>query len=107
MFDVHLRRPAVPVGTGDCCAPKLLAHAIRLGLVPVGIAEFYFGTSARQENSRTEKPKASSASKKDARTIKLTADSPIEFHNACEPRCQQILGFMLCGLDETRDQLLL
>jgi len=43
----------------------------------------------------------------DARTIKLTADSPIEFHDACEPRCQQILGFMLCGLDETRDQLLL
>jgi hypothetical protein len=30
MFDVHLRRPLVPVGTGDCCAPKLVAHAIRL-----------------------------------------------------------------------------
>ena len=33
----------LPGGTGDCCAPKLLADAAARGLRPVGIAEFFLG----------------------------------------------------------------
>ena len=33
----------IPGGTGDCCAPKLLHYAYLHGLVPVSLAEFYYG----------------------------------------------------------------
>lgn len=36
-----------PSGTGDCCAPKLLHQAFSLGLLPVSMAEFYFGSPNR------------------------------------------------------------
>lgn len=62
-----------PGGVGECCAPKLLNHAARNGLRPLGIAEFYWGES----NSKISG----------------------EFYPSCEVRCQPILGFMLCGLD--------
>jgi hypothetical protein len=64
-------------GVGECCAPKLLNHAARTGLTPVGLAEFYWGAS-NQSGSR----------------------KPGEFYSCCEARCQPILGFMLCGLDD-------
>ena len=32
-----------PTGSGDCAAPKLLAHAYRLGLRPIALAEFWWG----------------------------------------------------------------
>ena len=70
----------VPVGTGDCCAPKLVAWAQALGLQPTGIAEFYFCKRARN----------------------LTRVREHVWYDACEPRCQQILGFMLCGLENDR-----
>jgi hypothetical protein len=68
----------VPVGTGDCCATKLVAAAQVRGLVPLGIAEFYFGKRARLTTRVAEGV----------------------WYDACEQRCQQVLGFMLCGLDE-------
>jgi hypothetical protein len=64
-------------GVGECCAPKLLNCAARSGLTPVGIAEFYWGGSNK------------SGSRK-----------PGEFYPCCETRCQPILGFMLCGLND-------
>lgn len=66
-----------PVGTGDCCATKLVSWAQVLGLRPTGIAEFYFGKRAR----------------------KATRVYENVWYDACEPRCQQVLGFMLCGLE--------
>ncbi len=34
-----------PTGTGDCCAPKLLSAAFAQKLVPVSMAEIYYGES--------------------------------------------------------------
>jgi hypothetical protein len=64
-------------GVGECCAPMLLNHAAHTGLRPVGIAEFYWGGS-NKSGSRISG----------------------EFYPCCEARCQPILGFMLCGLDD-------
>jgi len=81
--DVFALRPAkkrsIPAGTGECCAPKLLNHAVRNGLTPVGIAEFYWGGTNKSGGRR-----------------------PGDFYSCCETRCQPILGFMLCGLDDER-----
>lgn len=67
----------IPTGTGDCCAPKLLAHAARHDLVPLSLAEFYYG---RENASAT-------------RTHK-------HFYPACKEKCGPILGAMLCGIGE-------
>lgn len=69
-------KSGIPAGAGDCCAPKLLNEAALQGLVPVGIAEIYWG---RTNRSGTRKQG--------------------EFYGACMEKCQPILGFMLCGLD--------
>ena len=58
-------------GIGECCAPKLLDHAARNGLVPRGLAEFYWGDSKSHVAGR--------------------------FYPSCAMRCRPILGFMLCG----------
>lgn len=63
-----------PGGVGECCAPKLLDHAATHGLRPISMVEFYWG---------------------DSKTL-----APGQFYPCCETRCQPILGFMLCGLDD-------
>ena len=65
----------IPTGTGDCCAPKLINHAVRNNLTPVSIAEFFWG----RENA--------SASRKHG-----------SFYPSCASKCYPLLGFMLCGL---------
>jgi len=72
----HSTQPKMPMGTGDCCAPKLLNYAAQHGLRPVSLAEFYWGKSSH-DGLRNEGV----------------------FYPACERRCQPILGFMLCGAD--------
>ena len=72
----HSDQPKMPMGTGDCCAPKLLNYAARQGLTPISMAEFYWGKSSH-DGLRIEG----------------------EFYSACERRCQPILGFMLCGIE--------
>ena len=67
----------IPTGTGDCCAPKLLNLAARRGLIPLGMAEFYWGRNNR------------SASREEGR-----------FYPSCQDKCQPILGFLLCGLHD-------
>lgn len=70
----------IPTGTGDCCGPKLLGHAAKNNLVPLSMAEFYIGRKNR------------SGSKHQG-----------QFYSACIEKCQPILGFMLCGIDESVD----
>jgi len=70
-------QPKMPMGTGDCCAPKLLNHAALLGLKPISMAEFYWGKSSH-DGLRNEG----------------------FFYPACTRRCQPILGFFLCGIEE-------
>ncbi len=65
----------IPTGAGDCCAPKLIQHAINHNLTPLGIAEFFFG-HPNKSNTRQHG----------------------HFYSSCTSNCAPILGFMLCGL---------
>jgi tRNA pseudouridine32 synthase/23S rRNA pseudouridine746 synthase len=66
---------AMPTGTGDCCAPKLLHYAATHHLKPIAMAEFWWGRpSANQEKV------------------------PGAFYGACAERCQPLMGFLLSGL---------
>jgi tRNA pseudouridine32 synthase/23S rRNA pseudouridine746 synthase len=64
-----------PGGAGDCAAPKLLAHAYRLGLEPLALAEFWWGAPSSTGDRRTG-----------------------TFYAACRGKCLPILGHMLDGL---------
>lgn len=64
----------MPTGTGDCCAPKLLHYAAQHQLVPIAMAEFWWG------NDTTDKIAG-------------------EFYPACTERCQPLMGFLLSGLN--------
>lgn len=66
--------PAMPTGTGDCCAPKLIAAAVRGGVRPTGLVELWWGPAGER--------------------------APGELSTPCASRCQPILGTMLCGFDE-------
>ena len=63
-----------PTGAGDCCAPKLLHHAACHNLRPIGLAEFYWGSTNRAGTCLHGR-----------------------FYTACAAKCQPILGFLLCG----------
>lgn len=77
LFSAYCGENGIPTGTGDCCAPKLFNLAARLNLIPLGIAEFYWGrenkSGSRQEGC---------------------------FYPSCTEKCRPILGFMLCGLED-------
>ena len=70
----------LPSGVGDCCAPKLLNAAAIRGLKPLGIAEFWWGTSTLTKSGEIREEGC--------------------FYNACQERCHHILGYMLCGIDD-------
>ena len=65
-----------PAGAGECCAPKLLQHALTHGLEPLSLAEFWVGapskTEIRQEGA---------------------------FYAPCSGKCVPILRHMLEGLE--------
>ncbi len=67
----------IPTGTGDCCAPKLLNQAILNNLLPLGMIEFYLG----KENLSGTRQHG-------------------QIYPPCRDKCQPLLGYMLCGLDE-------
>lgn len=77
LSDVFLGKTGIPTGTGDCCAPKLLNFAACHQLRPLGLTEFYWGQT---NASGTRIHGACSAS--------------------CAEKCEHILGFMLCGLED-------
>ena len=77
LSEVLGKRKGIPVGTGDCCAPKLLNYAALNNLKPIGLSEFYFG----KESKSGERQHGA-------------------FYTACKEKCQPILGFMLCGTKE-------
>ncbi len=76
--DLFPEGTGIPTGTGDCCAPKLLNHAARNDLQPVAIAEFYWG-----------------------KTNKSHTRHEAQFYPACTDKCGPILGFLLCGINQT------
>lgn len=75
--DAFIGNTGIPTGTGDCCAPKLLNHAARNNLRPLGLCEFFWGRENKAGGHRHGVPAAS-----------------------CTEKCRPILGFMLCGLDD-------
>jgi len=69
--------PNVPSsGTGDCAAPKLLVFALRHGLRPLGLAEFWWGAPP-PGGGRVEGA----------------------FFPACKDKCGPLLPFLLEGVD--------
>lgn len=64
-----------PSGAADCAGPKLLAHALRQGLRPLALAEFWWGA-----------PPATGGRVSGA------------FYPACKDKCGPLLPFMLEGL---------
>lgn len=80
MAEAFLGPGGMPTGTGDCCAPKLLAAALALGLTPLGLSEFYWG---RENRSGTRHHGT--------------------FSPACPEKCAPILGFLLCGLEGQKE----
>ena len=75
ILNVFYEERGVPIGSGDCCAPKLLHAAAQKGLTPLGLTEFYFG---KENKSSTRFHK--------------------EFYPSCKSKCEPILGYILCGL---------
>lgn len=72
-----LFEPQVPSsGTGDCAAPKLITAALRQGLRPLGLAEFWWG-AAPPGGGRVEGA----------------------FFPACKDKCGPLLPFLLEGLE--------
>ncbi len=77
-------REKIPVGSGQCAAPKLLQFAYDQGLKPLALAEFWWGKSP---NAEVRKHK--------------------HFYPACNARCKPILSFMLEGLKVQKNPLLI
>lgn len=75
LFQVCRSAGNLPTGIGDCCAPKLINFAAKNGYTPISLSEFFFG---RENSSGTRQHK--------------------RVYQACEEKCQPLLGFLLCGL---------
>ena len=73
--DILLDDELPPTGCGECCAPKLLSEAYRLGLRPISMAEFYYGP---ENKSNTKHHK--------------------NFYPPCDEKCSFILPHIL-GLE--------
>lgn len=72
-----LFEPVIPSsGTGDCAAPKLLIHALRHNLVPLALAEFWWGAPP-PGGGRVEGA----------------------YYPACRDKCGPLLPFLLDGLE--------
>ena len=65
-----------PSGAGECCAPKLLQYALKHGLKPVALAEFWIGAPSKTEIRREG-----------------------VFYAPCSGKCVPILRHMLKGVD--------
>ena len=73
----------IPSGAGECCAPKLLQAAYQLELVPLAMAEFWWGPSNPMHYKQ-----------------------PGAFFPACHSKCRPILSHMLQGLNVETDPAL-
>ena len=75
--EIFAQRGLVPPGgTGDCAGPRLLNHALRNGLNPVAMGEFWYGRSPRSEVREQGR-----------------------FYPSCTGKCGPLLGWMMRGLD--------
>lgn len=71
-----------PAGAGECAAPKLLQYAYQQDLIPIAIAEFWWGNSPGTEVRRHG-----------------------YYYPACKSKCEPILNHMLQGLNVEENPL--
>lgn len=77
ILDIFAERGLVPPGgTGECAGPKLLDYALRNGLEPLEIGEFWYGAAPSGEVRRQGC-----------------------FYPSCTGKCGPLLGWMMQGLD--------
>lgn len=69
----------IPAGAGDCCGPKLLNTAAKMGLLPVSLAEIFWGET-NLSGTRMQG----------------------NFYGPCREKCLPLIGFMLCGANADR-----
>lgn len=92
-----------PTGAGECCAPKLIGYALKHGLKPVSLAEFYYSEDTRKSVMKAgESLSALSDSKADV--LKKTDMSVLSrsesrghkvFYPPCDEKCGPIIPVML------------
>lgn len=81
---VHVFGDVIPPGgSGECCAPKLMQAAYRLGYQPLCMAEFWMGASPKDE-------------------LRIEGN----YYPACRSKCKPILTYMLQGLEVEENPLL-
>lgn len=90
--------PALPTGTGDCCAPKLLHYAATHGLKPLAMAEFWWDGTFKTDTNRDANRNGITESDTDNSGKQSGC-----FYGACTERCQPIMGFLLSGLTHFAD----
>jgi tRNA pseudouridine32 synthase/23S rRNA pseudouridine746 synthase len=66
----HTSNGLPPSAAGECAAPKLLQHAIKHGLKPIALTEFWWGSPTKERASNV-------------------------FYPACKNKCRPILEYML------------
>lgn len=72
-----------PAGAGECAAPKLLQYAFSQKLIPISMAEFWWGDSPKSEIRKQG-----------------------NYYPACQGKCKPILGHMLEGMAMDKNPLL-
>ncbi len=77
MIERGIAGSALPTGTGDCCAPKLLHYAAVHSLKPLAMAEIWCGPASSNGDRL-----------------------PGHFYGACAERCQPLIGFLLSGVEQ-------
>ena len=77
--------PDASTGVGECCAPKLISLAYRLGLSPLGIAEFWWGPP----------PQKPPAAELESAHVHTRAQERLTFYAPCERRCKPLLSRLL------------
>lgn len=71
-----------PSGAGECCEPKMLQTAYKLGMHPMAMAMFWWGPSPKTEIRHHR-----------------------HFYPACNGKCRPILHWMLKGLEVEEEKL--
>ncbi|MDO3695521.1 pseudouridine synthase [Wenyingzhuangia sp. chi5] len=79
--DTPLKTP--PAAAGECAAPKLLQYAFTNNLIPICMAEFWWGNAPNSEIRKHG-----------------------QFYPACQGKCKPILGHMLQGIALDENPLL-
>ena len=72
-----------PAAAGECAAPKLLQYAFNNELIPLCMAEFWWGESPKSEIRKHK-----------------------QFYPACTGKCEPILGHMLKGIEMDENPLI-